>query len=945
MKIFPKLLSEQGEDQESAFQLLKQKLCEAPILALPEGNNNFVVYCDASHQGLGAVLMQREKVIAYASRQLKPHEENYTTHDLELGAVMFALKFWIHYLYETKCTVFTDHKSLQPQTKATKEENIKAENLRGMDKAFEIRPDGTRCIKNQNWLPLFDHDSHFPSRFGQSLQNALGTQLDMSTAYHPKTDGQCERTIQTLEDMLRACFIDFGKEWEKHLPLIVQIQQRLQAARDRQRSYANVRRKPLEFQIGDRVMLKVSPRKDVIRFRKQGKLNPRYIRPFKILDQIGLVAYRIELLEELKNVHNTFYVSNLKKFLSDESLFIPMKELWLNAKLNFVEEPVDIMNREVKQLRQSRIPIVKLVLCFTYFIPPSMTLFIRGSLFFTYSFPPSMTPFTRGTPTEPHHTPSPEATSSHLSTSSIPLPSIPTAPIPPVTQTGTTPIIQYTRRARIAQSSALPTVADEPASPVRDNSQREACPTDSGFTADQDRQPLLSPPPCPMIQHQGLLPLLLKRAGEGSRIPTEPHHTPSTEAQPSSHTHISSPTLPTITTIPTITPSETTPLRQYTRRARIAQSSALLPVADEPASPMRDVSQGEACPTDYGFVADQDRANIAKTSTLPHESTSRVTSLAADEGTQALEIIDLKARVKFLEDRQGEGINLFRDDAPIKGRRLDEEEVATERVSSDTEEIRLDEGEVAAERVKEIATILITMDAASVLSSGGVQVVPTAAVVAPANVSISTGSRVVPTASTTISTATSIFVTATTVTPYTRRKGKEKMEQIEGGVSNIFEEEVAWLKRKGIRSEQESAKKQKTSEEVPEGTKKLLEDYKGRIVGNKMHKAFPLPVTEFILQEELPTAREDSCHCQKKREATARKIALLSIGFSFLLAVATIFSDSGKFFWQWELYADQAGCIDSHKSTSGGIQFLGDKLVSWMSKKQNCTAMSSAEAK
>ncbi|GJR19399.1 putative reverse transcriptase domain-containing protein [Tanacetum coccineum] len=102
-----------GEDQESAFQLLKQKLCEAPILALPEGNNDFVVYCDASLQGLGAVLMQREKVIAYASGQLKPHEENYTTHDLELGAVVFTLKIWRHYLYGTKYIMFTNHKSLQ----------------------------------------------------------------------------------------------------------------------------------------------------------------------------------------------------------------------------------------------------------------------------------------------------------------------------------------------------------------------------------------------------------------------------------------------------------------------------------------------------------------------------------------------------------------------------------------------------------------------------------------------------------------------------------------------------------------------------------------------------------------------------------------------------------------------------------------------------------------
>nr|GEX84823.1 putative reverse transcriptase domain-containing protein [Tanacetum cinerariifolium] len=120
-----------GKDQDMAFQILKKKLCEAPILALPEGNDDFVVYCDASIQalpkgnddfivyydasiqGLGSVLMQREKVIAYASRQLKPHEENYTTHDLELGAVVFALKIWRHYLYGTKCIMFTDHKSLQ----------------------------------------------------------------------------------------------------------------------------------------------------------------------------------------------------------------------------------------------------------------------------------------------------------------------------------------------------------------------------------------------------------------------------------------------------------------------------------------------------------------------------------------------------------------------------------------------------------------------------------------------------------------------------------------------------------------------------------------------------------------------------------------------------------------------------------------------------------------
>nr|GEU71860.1 hypothetical protein [Tanacetum cinerariifolium] len=208
--------------------------------------------------------------------------------------------------------------------------------------------------------------------------------------------------------------------------------------------------------------------------------------------------------------------------------------------------------------------------------------------------------------------------------------------------------------------------------------------------------------------------------GEGSRTPTKPHHTPSPEAQQTSPTTHSSPTLPPVTTapIPTVTPSDTPHLRQYTRRARIAQSSALPHVVEEHASPLRDVNQGEACPTGFSLDAEQDMANIAKTSTLPHESTSRVTSLVVYEGEALeLEINSLKARITLLEDKDRGVAEHSGDDTPINGRNLDEGEAEAERVSDNTEEME---------------TVLTSMDAASILTSRGVQVVPTAAEVATA---------------------------------------------------------------------------------------------------------------------------------------------------------------------------------------------------------------------
>nr|GEV76544.1 putative reverse transcriptase domain-containing protein [Tanacetum cinerariifolium] len=190
---------------------------------------------------------------------------------------------------------------------------------------------------------ISDRDSHFTSRFWQSLENALGIQLDMSTSYHPKTDGQSERTIQTLKDMLRACAIDFGRGWEKHLPFV-------------EFSYNNsyhssIKAAPFKALYSRKCRSPVCwAEVGIIRLEKRGKLNPRYIGPFKILKRIGPVAYQLELPEELSNVHNTFHVSNLKKCLSDKSLIIPMKELKLDDKLNFLEEPVEIMDREIKQL-------------------------------------------------------------------------------------------------------------------------------------------------------------------------------------------------------------------------------------------------------------------------------------------------------------------------------------------------------------------------------------------------------------------------------------------------------------------------------------------------------------------------------------------------------------------------------------------------------------------
>ncbi|GJS63826.1 putative reverse transcriptase domain-containing protein [Tanacetum coccineum] len=446
----------------------------APILSLPEGSEDFVVYCDASLRGFGAVLMQREKVIAYASRQLRKNEENYTTHDLELGAVVFALRLWIHYLYVTKCTVYTDHKSLQyildqkelnmrqrrwielltdydyviryhpgkanvvadalsrkdkepirvhalvvtvhnnlpeqirnAQVKACKEENIGAEGFRGEGEPFEVRSDGTKCLKGRVWLPLFGglrglimleshkskysihprsdkmyHDlrklywwpnikadiatyvivdrltksAHFilmnekykmekltrlylkeiVCRHGVLVSIISDRDPRFASSYHASIKAAPFEALYGRKFRSTLCWSEVGDAQltgpemiRETTKMIVQFKNRLLAARSGQKSYADVRRKPLEFEVGDKVMLKVLPWKGVVRFRKRGKLSPRYIGPFKILSRV------------------------------DEDLIIPLDEVRIDKKFHFIEEPIEIMDREVKQLKQSRVPIVK----------------------------------------------------------------------------------------------------------------------------------------------------------------------------------------------------------------------------------------------------------------------------------------------------------------------------------------------------------------------------------------------------------------------------------------------------------------------------------------------------------------------------------------------------------------------------------------------------------
>jgi hypothetical protein len=638
-----------SDECEESFQELKQRLVSAPVLTLPMESVGYVVYTDASRKGLGCVLMQQGKVVAYASRQLKDHEKNYPTHDLELAAVVYALKIWRHYLYGEPCEIHTDHQSLryiftqkdlnmrqrrwlevlkdydskvfyhpgkanvvadalsrksrdvemdstsvidqlaqqfaivqidevltgespilaalvvQPLTtariKQAQEDDLELQELideakRGEASGFYIANDGVlktkddrtvipndadlrreildeahqtrytvhpgntkmyqdlkkkfwwngmkreiaeyvarcpscqlvkaehqrpagqlqpleipmwkwdqiamdfvvglpkapsgqdaiwvivdRLTKSAHFLPIkitdsmeklaelyvrevvrlhgvpisivSDRDPRFTSKFWKKLHEALGTKLNFSTAYHPQSDGQSERTIQTLEDMLRLCVLDFKGSWIRYLPLVefaynnsfqatigmapyealygrkcrsplywdevgeqqllgpemiqdtkdkvALIRKRMLTAQSRQKSYADKHRRTLEFEVGDLVYLKVSPMRGVMRFGKKGKLSPRYVGPFQVLKRVSPLAYKIELPPNLEGVHDVFHVSQLRKCVHDPLHVISYEPLDIQPNLTYEELPVQILDRKEQQLRTKTIPLVKVL--------------------------------------------------------------------------------------------------------------------------------------------------------------------------------------------------------------------------------------------------------------------------------------------------------------------------------------------------------------------------------------------------------------------------------------------------------------------------------------------------------------------------------------------------------------------------------------------------------
>ncbi|XP_073035222.1 uncharacterized protein [Primulina eburnea] len=418
-------------------------------------------------------LNKDRQVVAYASRQLKPHETRYPVHDLELAAIIFALKIWRHYLYELnmrqrrwldllkdydyeieyhpgRANLTADELSRKVSCTAEDVSRLSAMMMSCCSLGYDFdisttpiqvstllaEPDIYGCIRDaqmtdervQRWRELVSQkqDTRFRVADDGSLrmndrwvvpdiselrQDCDGDRVEIEYGLSSQTDGQTERTIQTLEDMLRAYVMDFKAVWQSSIPLVefaynnsyqssIQmapfealygrrcrsplywddvdraavtgpdmihemeqkvkvIQQRLKAAQDRQAAYANKRRRPLEFQQGDRVFLKVSPFRGTVRFGMKGKLAPRYVGPYEILQRIGTLAYRLALPPSLSGIHDVFHVSMLRKYESDPSHVLDISEVQLDPDVSYVERPVCILDRSERKLRCKLISMVK----------------------------------------------------------------------------------------------------------------------------------------------------------------------------------------------------------------------------------------------------------------------------------------------------------------------------------------------------------------------------------------------------------------------------------------------------------------------------------------------------------------------------------------------------------------------------------------------------------
>ncbi|GKC50662.1 putative reverse transcriptase domain-containing protein [Tanacetum coccineum] len=483
---------------------------------MPKGSKNFIIYCDASHKVLGVVLMQNEKVIAYASRQLKIHEKNYTTHDLELEALVFALNMWRHYLYGTRCTVFTDHKSLQhildqkelnmrqrrwlellsdydcdihyhpgkanvvadelsrkervkplrvlvlvmtiglnlpkqileAQTEALKPENLTAKDVGGMlrqdltKERLKPRADGTLWLNNRSWLPCYGdlrnlvmYESHKSKYFIHPGSDKMYQDLNQLywwpnmkaniatyvskcltcakvKAEHQKPSGLLVQpeipewkwekitmdfvtklpktangydTIWVIVDRLTKSAHFLPMRENDPMERLMKLYMKEVVTRhgvpvsiisDRDGRFTSLFWKALNKALGTRLDMKVGDAQltglaiihetteKIMTDRRAMRtldVNQWYVGPFKVIERVGTVAYKLELPQQSSRVHNTFHVSNLKKCLFDESLVILLEELRVDDKHHFKEEPVEVMDREIKKLKRSHIPIIKVI--------------------------------------------------------------------------------------------------------------------------------------------------------------------------------------------------------------------------------------------------------------------------------------------------------------------------------------------------------------------------------------------------------------------------------------------------------------------------------------------------------------------------------------------------------------------------------------------------------